>query len=85
MERFHEFLDSLHTPGNEHLLLTIVEGLYSIYGNNPHAADMGGELLTEESETNPKGFNERANAKHHELIKHRLAERKKATALLAKN
>ena len=85
MERFYKFLDSLHTPDNEDVMFTILEGLWTIYNNDPYSQDMGGELLTEETEKNPKdieGFNERANAKHHELVQHRKAELKKATPKL---
>jgi hypothetical protein len=80
MEHFHKFLDSLHTSDNSDLLHTIVEGLWSIYGNNPYAADMGGELLTEETETNPKDktFEEISEEKKMAEDAHRIAEMKKA-------
>jgi len=85
MRRFHEFLDSLHTDDNDEILHTIVEGLWSIYGNNSSSQDMGGELITEESGTNPNGHSnvqksieEISKEKFDEQAEHRLTQLDKA-------
>ena len=78
MKRFHAFLDSLHTSANQDTIFAILEGLWSIYGNDTYSQDMGGELLTEELETNDKSFEERSDGKCDEQADHRLAELDKA-------